>query len=158
MQIFQLVCGFFQTMGIYLREPNQVFSFNFNNILISSSIAVNFISVTAFFLFEAKSIDEYGLSFYGSTTGLAVFIVFHINIFHMGKIIRTFEIFEKLIEKSNYYCNEWTWDFDCMEKCVFIEFFLIFVQRNAQFKGKGNIHRCNRGNWTNVQTSSLYSG
>lgn len=99
--LFRLIRSFFQAMGIHLSEPNQKFSFNAKNVLISSSIALFFISSTAFFLFEANSIDEYGLSFYGSATELAVFVTFQINIFYMAKILRIFEKFEKLIEKSS---------------------------------------------------------
>lgn len=65
-KLFRCVRHFYKTIGIRLpSKQSQKFSFNWRNLFIFSSALIMLILQVAFFFFKAKSIQEYGLSFYG---------------------------------------------------------------------------------------------
>lgn len=61
MKFFESVRKFFQTIGIYPPNPNQINPFNWKIVSIFWYIALVSTSTLSFFLFEAKSLQDYGV-------------------------------------------------------------------------------------------------
>lgn len=59
-----------------------------------------FISATAFFLFEAKSVYEFGATLYASLTEFLTFVIFNIILCKMPEISSLIENLENFIRKS----------------------------------------------------------
>lgn len=67
-KFFKLTREIYETAGIHLCKSTGNGSFNLRNSFILIMLSVVFIVSTVFLLFDAKTIEEYGNSFYISTT------------------------------------------------------------------------------------------
>lgn len=99
-KLFQSVRKFYQNIGIYPSQPNQNCSPNAKNILIFSSLILLGILSSAFFLFQAKSIGEYGFSFYTSISELNIAVVVTLLALEMPKLLNLIDGMEQFITRS----------------------------------------------------------
>lgn len=102
MKLFQSVRKFYQTIGIDLPQSNQKCLFNIKNVVPLLCTTHVFISALCAFLFEVKSIPEYGIAFYVSITGFSMTIFFFMIISNMPNIFQLIAGFEGFIEKSKF--------------------------------------------------------
>lgn len=100
MILFQSLKKLYQTIGVYSPLSNQIYSINSNFLFFSLSIASNFCSMFAYFLFKAKSVEDYGNSFYGSTAALSSLADVVINFRQIPTALQMFKNCEQFIEKS----------------------------------------------------------
>lgn len=104
-QLFQSVRTFYQKIGIkHSSKSQQYSSYNCKNLFAFFAITQIFTTSTAFFLFEAKTLQEYSTSFYGSITELDCLIYFATNFFKLRNILDLIENYDKFIAKSKQ-CN-----------------------------------------------------
>lgn len=96
-KLFQNVQNFYHTMGI---KSNQYFSLNAKKLFFLLFITLGGISVTAYFIFEAKTIEEYGNSFYSAISNLYTLVDFIVTVWRMPDILKLIEKCEKFIENS----------------------------------------------------------
>lgn len=100
MKLFQFVRKFYQNIGIDLAQSNQECLFNAKNILPLLCQVQMFISAFGAFLFQVKSISDYGMAFYASITGFAMANFFAILISNRPTIYKLIRSFEEFIDKS----------------------------------------------------------
>lgn len=100
-KLFQTVQKLNKTMGLNISHERQTSSAKLiRNLFFIASITQLFISSTAFFLFEAQTADDYGISFYVLLTTLCVVINFVTVAWRTDKISMLIECYEKFIGKS----------------------------------------------------------
>lgn len=100
MKLFQSVQKYYRTLGVYAPQSNQNYAFNWRNLVVLFALTQGFIFTMAFCLLQAKTVREYGDSFYVSVTEFADAIYFLSNIWKMRKFFKLIEQFENFIEKS----------------------------------------------------------
>lgn len=116
-KLFRSVRQIYQEMGIYPTQSNQTaapyarYLFNLLSMIIFS------ISSSAFFLFEATAIQEFGITFYAACAGLTMSAALVIKSSKMLKIVKLFEKMEEFIAKSESIIL--IFSFYCYENCVF---------------------------------------
>lgn len=102
-QLFYTVQNLYKISGIYSTQPNQLPSFNYKFFYILLSMAFMIIATLTFFIFEANSAMDYGMSFSGTLMELTSAIFYIVNMIRMPNIIKFIENCEKFIEKSESY-------------------------------------------------------
>lgn len=85
-------------MGFDNRSSSQ--PCRLKNLLLSISTVQLFISSSAFFLFEAQTADEYGISFFVSLTILSMMANILSVAWNIDKILMLIGKYEKFLEKS----------------------------------------------------------
>lgn len=68
-KIFQVILQLYQTMGIYPPQTKQRFKFNLRIFLFMFALMELFITTLACLWFDAKTVFEFGTSFYGCISG-----------------------------------------------------------------------------------------
>lgn len=76
MNLFKFVCKTYELTGIYPYQSDQTGSYNWRNVTVLLPVSMMFITSTAIFLFQAISFQEFGSSFFASTTALAIIVLF----------------------------------------------------------------------------------
>lgn len=99
-ELFRCVRRLFKSIGIVPSKHSEHFAFNWRNLFISSSILIMLVLQVEFFFFEAKSIQEYGLSFYGCVSLILFVFDAAIIVWQMPNILKLMENLEKFIELS----------------------------------------------------------
>lgn len=100
-KLFQYYQKFNQAVGIYSRQSDQNSnSINSKNVILIVSIAQFFVSSTAFLLFDAKSILDYGISVSALLVEISVTVYMLILIYQMEKTLKFIENCEQFLEKS----------------------------------------------------------
>lgn len=104
MKLFQSARNFFQSMGAKTvsHNSNKIDLFNLNFLFCSLSMALVFIAATAFLLFEASSLTDIAISFYGSITELCSLILLHLFSWQIPNVHKLIKKYEHLIEKSKF--------------------------------------------------------
>lgn len=150
MKLFQSVKNFYQTMGVYTpQSDHQVHSINSHFLFFSLSMTSNFISIFAYFLFKAISIEDYGSSFNKSMAGLSASANFFIIFWQMPTVLRLIENCEQFIEKSK------------KNQKISMQISKITIQLNRSGKWvnfKGNVHQIEWNDWTNLEIDLLCHG
>lgn len=100
LKLFQSVRQFYLDMGLYPSQSNGNCVPNARNSFILLSMILFCITSSAFFLFEAKSIAEYGISFYMSLSEMEMTCFFLIIAWKMPKILELIDGMEQFIAKS----------------------------------------------------------
>lgn len=90
-QFFELIRELFQLLGIRPCQSNQKYNYNLRNSFVLIILAQLFAASTAFLLFEANSIDEYGQSFYLTVTSLLLVFLWPCFIQNMGDLFKLME-------------------------------------------------------------------
>lgn len=99
-KLFQATRRFLDMAGIYPPQPHQLHRFSSRNLTILIGLIVAFIGVSGYFLFLAKNMVDYSISFYASVSILFFICVFTINIWKTSNIYELLDLGERLIEKS----------------------------------------------------------
>lgn len=89
-------------MGIYPSEHGRNASLNWKNVLISCNLTLASILTGGFCMFQAKSVREYGDSFYAFATELATLAYYLATATKMASILSLFEKFQELVETSEF--------------------------------------------------------
>lgn len=100
-KLFQNVRKFYRTLGIYPPSPtsNQTISLNRKNLFILSGSLITFTLPSAYLLFEAKSISEFGIPFCVSVIILSTIAINLIQIWRGGRIYQFIENCDGFIEQ-----------------------------------------------------------
>lgn len=100
-KLFQYVQNFYQTLGIHPPiQSYQTFSLNRRNLFFLSCSVLTFILSTAYLLFDAQSIQDFGIPFCASVIILSGFFIYIVQIWRNAEIFQLIEHFEKFIEQS----------------------------------------------------------
>lgn len=99
-KLFQSIQKFLNIQGIYPLQSNQSTPYNGKNLFFLFCYVQMFISATAFCLFKAKSMYEFGLTFYASLTELQTIVYFTIILWKVDKVLKLIGNLENFIEKS----------------------------------------------------------
>lgn len=101
MKLFQFNQEFYKILEIFpnQNQPDQRCSFTMKNLFVIAGMILFFCSLTAFFLFEAKSAEEHAYSFFISTSVLTCIAQMFSVIWKLPKMFKSFEEFEQFIEK-----------------------------------------------------------
>lgn len=91
-----------QTLSIDAPRPGQKCRFNSRNLLIVTVQALTFISASAFLLFRANSIAEFGTSFSGCVMVSTNIIYYSTNIVQIKNILKLIDHYEGFIEMSRF--------------------------------------------------------
>lgn len=100
-KLFCFAHKFYQKIGVY--QPTQLKQnqpFNLINTLLLYNLLQFGITTGAFFLFEATSLDEFGLTFYETLTVLSLAFYHVTNIYQIGNVLKLIENFEEFIGTS----------------------------------------------------------
>lgn len=100
MKLFQSLQEFYQELGLKSPRSNQNASVTWKNLLIFSILVQGFICTSSFCLFKAKTVQEYGDSFYIALTEFTNSIYCFHFILNMGKIYQLIKKLEQFVEKS----------------------------------------------------------
>lgn len=99
-KLFRSVRISYKTMGIYSSDSNQIFILNSKKLFFLLSLIISFISHLAYFIFEAKFIEDNGFkSFYESFSGGIALSVFLLNIWQMPVILQSIRMYDEFIAK-----------------------------------------------------------
>lgn len=103
MKLFLFYKEIIQTIGILSAQLNRNhFSINLNDLTYPIFIAQFFVTSVGFFLFDAKSLLEYGMSFYDIVASILAMAFLLINVWQMRNIFKFIENCERFIEESKY--------------------------------------------------------
>lgn len=117
-------------LGIYPVQSNQSPSFNYKMPYILLSIASFFLASFTFFISEANSAMEYGMTFSDTLLDISSAIFYIVNMIRMPNIIKLIENCEDFIDKSKI-C------FGCVFFVLFQAYF--FTNRTALFGSARNL-------------------
>lgn len=99
-KLFHSLRQLYQTLGSYSPENNQIYPFKWKIIFITVSDILMFIALFAFFLWEAKTVDDYGTSFYECMMQLGCMHNFLVVVWRLPVIFKLLKHFEDFIEAS----------------------------------------------------------
>lgn len=116
-KLFWSLRRFYQLVGLQPKRNSRVCLMNWRNVFISFIIMAMFLSTTSFFLFEANSIQNMGISWYISITELLIAIIWWTLIHQISNLFRLIEAVDKSIEKSK---RQYFSLFYCSFKCIYI--------------------------------------
>lgn len=144
MELYQSIRKYYFWIGINPPKLNQIYLYDLIKIFIFSSLTIAFVLVTGFFLFEAKSIVEYGLSFYISSSVLFVLLNLALTYFEMPNTLKLIERFEHFIELSKWAINlKFTWSYIIStKKFVFSQMKTNSSSWNISIGASNAISRC----------------
>lgn len=100
-KLFQFLQGSYRRIGFHPSKSDRI-PFNWKNVFIFLPILQLFISTSAFFLFKADSVFEFGTGFYAAITSLFTLIVFLIELWKIPDILKLIGNLENFIEKSEF--------------------------------------------------------
>lgn len=118
-QLFRSVRRYFQLLGIDQSQPSETFSINWRIVFTIFWCAQHSITIFAFFIIEAKTVIEYGISFYGFIIMAYCVYYFSILIWQRSRIFQLIENFQQFIEQSK--CSKIEFG---IRKEIFAKFFI----------------------------------
>ena len=102
MKLFENVRTYFEVLGFYSVQTNQVLPFNIRNVLMPLSVLIMLISTIVFLLFKADIMVGYAISFFLGISLTTALIVYFIFMLKMSKIIEFIEKCERFVGKSKW--------------------------------------------------------
>lgn len=99
-KLFQFNKKLYEMLGVYPHQNNEKILFNSRNLFILFCCAQFCISMAAFFIFKAKTMQEYNISIYMSLTQFYIMINFLLLMWQISNILNLITDFEEFIEKS----------------------------------------------------------
>lgn len=99
-QLFKSVRKYFQLLGIDQPPLNGTSLIHWRISLALFWYIQHFITVFAFFIFEARTVIEYGTSFFGFIMMIYCVLYFLILIWQRPRIFQLIESFEQFIQQS----------------------------------------------------------
>lgn len=101
-KLFRRIQKFYQILGIYPSQENEKILFNSRNLFILFFYVQLCISMAAFLILKAKTMQEYGATFFMFLTQFYVTLDFSILMWQMPNILSLITDFEEFIEKSKW--------------------------------------------------------
>lgn len=101
-QLFRSLHGFYREIGINLRQSNEKWSLNWRNLFVLFFLLAMTIAIVAFLLFNAKSVIEFGLGFYGCVTTICCTMNLLLLLWQSTDISKLIESSSEFIGKSKY--------------------------------------------------------
>lgn len=98
-QLFQTVKGFYNTMGIYSPQTDQILPFNWKLLFFLWNMIQAFIGMIAYILFESSSSAELGLLCFGLICFIYSFSELLISLWRIPEILKFIELCEQFVEK-----------------------------------------------------------
>ena len=101
-KLFSFIRKYCHVWGIYLDQANEngQLTLNSRNRLCVVSFVIHSLSSGAFFIYEANSLFEYGLSFFAASFGITFLFIYLAMLWQMENILEFIENCEQFIEKS----------------------------------------------------------
>lgn len=107
---FQFVQKFHQIIGVYPSQSNQKHcSINWIQVIFLINSALFLFTTAAFILIEAKSMFDYGFTFYAFSCMINVIVIYLTFIRQSENTLKYIENCEQFIEKSKYVLRFWLW-------------------------------------------------
>lgn len=107
-ELFKFIRKTYQDIGFLSPQSNRNGSFfNTKNWLHLFCVTISFLSTTAYLLFEAAAMTEYGVAFFVATSILLAIIKYSIICWQMENVLSYIENCERFIEKSEYRSAGW---------------------------------------------------
>lgn len=97
--LFRALQEYHHTVGVFSRKSNQKWPLNSTNWLFIMTVAQMIVSSLAFFLFKAKSVAEFGWTFYIFATESTTISYYLVRIYHFGSTLEFIEKFETFIHE-----------------------------------------------------------
>lgn len=102
LNLLQSVRKFQHILGVNTPRSDQRTPYNGRNLFIQFCVVQMFLSATAFFLFKAQSMYEYGLTLYASLTEVLTFVCMTTTLWKTKEIYTLIGNMENFIAKSKY--------------------------------------------------------
>lgn len=99
-KLFQSLQKYFQILGTFSPESNEIHLFKPRNIFVHICYAQMFISVLGFTLLKETTVVEFCLNYYACTAELMCMFIIASQTCRMGDISKLIENCEEFIEKS----------------------------------------------------------
>lgn len=87
-------------LGAYPSRPNETFTFNSRNLFFLFCLVQSIIFIAGFFMFEAQSMGEYGITFFMILTKIYAMLGLLLLLWRIRKILELISKLEEFIEKS----------------------------------------------------------
>lgn len=100
MKLFQMVKVFYNTLGIYSPQTNQILTLNWKKLFFLWQLIQWFIEMTAYLVFKPKNTVEFGYLCFGCVSAIYSLSELLITIWRMPEILKCIELCEKFFEKS----------------------------------------------------------
>lgn len=109
-QLFESIRIYFGVLGIFPPNANENSSLNWRNLLVIFSFIQNGISSLVFFMFEANSVLDYGITFYTYTSMMYCVWYFVAFIWRTPQIFQLIESCQQFIEQRKCLrIKFWNW-------------------------------------------------
>lgn len=105
MKFFQRAQMACESMGIHLSHSDQSYSIDFKVPLTVLPTIIFFICSLSFLLLKAKSIENYDVSFFMTSSSLTSMAEFFVVIWNIPNFLKMIAHFEEKIEKSKLISN-----------------------------------------------------
>lgn len=102
MKFLQTVRKYFQLLGIHPPPDNRTSPFNSKNAFVLCTLVLGLTTASIFGISEAKSVTDYGLSFFSFATHLSLSIHFAAAVWRITSISKLIDDIEELIERSKF--------------------------------------------------------
>lgn len=102
-ELFNFLKKSYETIGVYEPQSCQNHLFNSKNVFIICSLAQLGTFVGIYFIFEAKQLEEYCITFFCTLSSIAGAFYLVTNIYQNENVLKLIEKFEELIAKSKLY-------------------------------------------------------
>lgn len=101
-ELFQSLKQYYYDIGIFPshRQPNHCF--NWKKVFILCVLMLTFVAMLLYFLYEANSIVELAITFYGFSSILTAVINNVISVLKRDQIFQLFKNFDEFIEKRKF--------------------------------------------------------
>lgn len=105
-KLFHLTQKLYQTIGIHpindwhSSQLNKNQPFNFKNVLFIFAPLQFGVTTTVFFLFEAKTLDEFGISFYATLSVISIAFCYVSIFYQIGNLLKMFDNSNEFIGNS----------------------------------------------------------
>lgn len=100
MKLFQKIQEFYRLLGVVPIVHNNGNHLNATNVLILLNLSSGVITASAFWIIQAKSIKEYGDSFFASVTEFCGVVYFSTIIAKTNHLFELIETFEGIVHRS----------------------------------------------------------
>lgn len=101
-KLFPSTQKYYQAIGIFPSQLQPSGQFHWKNLVILCACILCLISIMTYFLFEANSLAELAITFYGCTGLVSAIFYYLTNIFQRENIFELIQKFENFIEKRKF--------------------------------------------------------
>lgn len=99
-ELFKSTKLYYQTLGILPEHQSNIF--NFRNLFVIFCYFINGISSLVFFLLEAHTISEFGITFYAFVSELSILYFLLVQMWQMPNILALIASFDQFIAERKH--------------------------------------------------------